>query len=105
MSDAGRHVSLDEIEAAFDREFENDKRVAAETAYALAFLYRNHDVRGRRRFDLAKHWASRAIEILDALPSESLDHVVSTVDSIAGIAIPGFLHSGVIRERLADVLV
>ncbi|WP_146231801.1 hypothetical protein [Lentzea atacamensis] len=105
MSDTGRRVSLDELQSAFESELETDIRVAAETAYALAFRYRNEDVGGRRRFDLAKVWAVRAIEILDSLPSDHVEHVVSTRASVGGIPLPELLHAGLVRQRLADVLV
>src|SRR5215470_1230760 len=94
-----------QLEAAFDSELTTDPRAAAETAYALAFRYRNQDVGGERRFDLAKQWATRAIELLDGLPSETIDQVLSTRQSVGGVPIPELLHSGVVRERLGDVLV
>lgn len=102
--DSGQ-VSVEELRAAFDHEVATDKRAAAETAYALAFRYRNEDVGGSRRFDLAKDWAARAVELLDSLPSDTLDQVASTRASVGGIPLPGLLHSGVVRERLADVLI
>lgn len=105
MSDASRHVSLDELEIAFAREIEMDKRAAAETAYALAFRYRNVDVSGCRRFDLAGLWARRAIEILDALPSDALSSVAAERQYVGGVALPDLLHAGIVRRRLADVLV
>lgn len=104
-NDSGNGVSRDELEAAFEREFTMNKRAAAETAYALAFRYRDQDVRGERRFDLAKQWAFRAIELLDSLPSSTVDQVVSTRTAVGGVPIPDLLHSGVVRERLADVLI
>ena len=104
MSDASRHVSLEQLAAAFARELETDKRAAAETAYALAFLYRNSDVEGRRRFDLAKLWASRSVEILDGLPSSHIAHLASGRMTVGGVPIPDILHAGVVRSRLADVL-
>lgn len=90
--------------ALFERERAVDPRAAAETAYALAFRYRDHDVDGSRRFDLAKVWAERAIELLDGLPSDTVDQVVSGRLSVGSVPIPGLLHSGVVRERLGDVL-
>jgi hypothetical protein len=97
-------VSVDDLCAAFDREFVEDKRVAAETAYALAFRYHNEDVGGRRRFDLAGVWATHAIELLDELLSDTVAQVASTRMSAGGVPLPGLLHSGVVRERLGDVL-
>lgn len=102
--DGESRISMQDLHAAFEREVTADKRAAAETAYALAFRYRNHDVDGRRRFDLAKKWACRAIELLDELPSKTLDQVASTRASVGGIDLPDLLHAGVVRERLADVL-
>jgi hypothetical protein len=90
--------------AQFERELAVDPRAAAETAYALAFRYRDHDVDGSRRFDLAKVWAERAIKLLDEQPSDSVDQVVSGRLSVGSVPIPGLLHSGVVRERLGDVL-
>jgi hypothetical protein len=102
--DAGTNVSLEELQLAYNREVDTDKRAAAETAYALAFRYRNEDVGGTRRFDVAKIWAMRALALLDSLPSESIDQVASSRQSVGGIPIPELLHSGVVRERLNDIL-
>ncbi len=46
--DATPVVSLEELELQFDRELVTDKRLAAETAYALSFRYRNEDLDGFR---------------------------------------------------------
>lgn len=105
MHGMGSPVSLEELQAGYERELAVDKRAAAETAYALAFKYRNADVDGRRRFDLAKIWATRAVELLDAYPSDALTQVASTRASVGGIPLPGLLHGDVVRERLADVLI
>lgn len=105
MSDTSRSVSLDDLELEFARELEVDKRAAAETAYALACRYRNEDVHGLRRFDLAKIWALRTVELLDSLPSDRLDSVASTRQSVAGISMPDLLHANLVRKRLADVLI
>lgn len=104
-SDAGGRISLEELEATFDREVVSHKRAAAETAYAFAFRYRNEDVNGSRRFDIAQTWAMRSIELLDSLPSDTVEQVASTRSSVGGVPTPGLLHSGVIRERLGDVLI
>ena len=98
-------VRLDQLVAQYDHEVVADPRAAAETAYALAFRYRNHDVDGERRFDLAKRWAHRSIQILDSLPSDQLEDVVSTRPFVEGVPIPELFHSGTVKTRLADVLV
>lgn len=98
-------VSLSDLEAQFVHERCTNKRAAAETAYALACRYRNEDVDGKRRFDIAKTWALRAIELLDVLPSDKVEQVVSTRLETGGVPIPNLLHSAVVRIRLEDLLV
>jgi hypothetical protein len=102
--DAASSVSLEELQLAYNHEVDTDKRAAAETAYALAFRYRNEDVGGTRRFDIARIWATRAVDLLDAIPSDTIDQIASSRQSVGGIPIPELLHSGVVRERLNDVL-
>jgi hypothetical protein len=97
-------VSLEELQVQFNLEVQTSTRAAAETAYALAFRYRNEDVRGSRRFDIAKIWAQRAIDLLDSIPADTINDVISTRSSAGGIPLPELLHSGVVRERLNDVL-
>lgn len=104
-NEAASNVSLEELQLAYNREVDTDKRAAAETAYALAFRYRNEDVGGTRRFDIAKIWALRSISLLDSLPSATISEVASSRLFVAGIPIPDLLHSGVVRERLNDVLI
>lgn len=103
MGGTGPQQSIAELEAAFEREVATDKRAAAETAYALAWRHRSEYVGERHPFDNARMWAERAIELLDALPSDTVDQVASTRASVGGVPIPDLLHSGVVRERLADI--
>lgn len=104
-SDAEQSVPVAELEAAFDREVGTDKRAAAETAYALAHRYRTEYVpTDRPQAEVAREWARRSIELLDALPSDTVEQVVSTRQSVGGVPLPDLLHSGVVRERLADLL-
>lgn len=102
---ADERTTLAGLEAAFKHELTTNRRAAAETAYALALRYRNEDVDGRRRFDVAKEWASSAVELLDSLPSETVEQVASTRQYVGGVPLPGLLHAGVARERLADVMI
>lgn len=101
---ADNRASLEDLEVEFAREFHTDKRAAAEIAYALAFRYRNEDIGGKRRFDVAKSWALQAIDILTSLPSETIAQVMSIHTCVGGVPIPDLLHAGVVRERLLDVL-
>jgi hypothetical protein len=105
VSEGAAVVHPESLIAQYEREADVDPRAAAETAYALAFRYRDHDVEGERRFDLAKLWALRAISLLDALPADTVQDVASTRQSVGGVPIPDLLHAGVVRDRLGDVLV
>lgn len=103
--DADNRASLEALQVEFNRELESDKRAAAETAYALAVRYRNEDVGGTRRFDVAAIWARRALALLNDLPCESLDDVATTRQFVGGVPIPDLLHASVVRERLNDLLI
>ncbi|MFC5100202.1 hypothetical protein [Kibdelosporangium philippinense] len=46
----------------------------------------------------------RSIELLDELPADTVEQVASTRMSVGGVDLPELLHSGVVRERLADLL-
>jgi hypothetical protein len=98
-------MTLEELESAYDHELCTNKRAAAETAYVLAVRYRGEDVAGRRRFDLAKIWATRSLAILNSLPSDALGQVISTRMAVGGVPLPDVLHSGTIRQRLGDILI
>jgi hypothetical protein len=103
--DAEQPVSVAELEAAFGREVSTNKRVAAETAYALAYRYQTEYIpTDRPQAELAKEWARRSIELLDSLPSDTVEQVVSTRQEVGGVPLPDLLHSGVVRDRLADLL-
>jgi hypothetical protein len=103
--DTEQPVSVAELEAAFDREVSANKRAAAETAYALAYRYRTEYVpTDRPQVEVAKEWAKRSIELLDSLPSDTVEQVVSTRQEVGGVPLPDLLHSGVVRDRLADLL-
>jgi len=96
---------IDELVILFNYEIQTNRRAAAETAYALAVIYRNNDVGGCRKFDVAGAWALRSMEILDDLAADTIEQVASTRLSVGGVPLPDLLHSGVVRQRLVDVLV
>lgn len=104
MCSGGEPRSIAELEAAFKHEVTTDSRLAAETAYALAWRHRWEWVGAGHPFENARRWAERAIALLDALPSDSVGQVASVRQSVGGVSIPDLLHSGVVRERLGDVL-
>lgn len=100
----GAEQTIAELEAVFEHEVTTDRRAAAETAYALAWRHRSEYVGEGHPFDNAKAWAERAIELLDSMPSTTVEQVASGRASVGGVPLPDLLHSGVVRERLADVL-
>jgi hypothetical protein len=103
--DVEQPVSVAELEAAFVREVNTNARAAAETAYALAYRYRTEYVPADRpQVELAREWAQRSIELLDSLPSDTVGQVASARQSVGGVPLPDLLHSGVVRDRLADLL-
>ena len=104
LTTMGAEQTIAELEAVFEHEVATDRRAAAETAYALAWRHRSEYVGQGHPFDNSKAWAERAIELLDALPSDTVDQVASGRASVAGVPLPDLLHAGVVRERLADVL-
>lgn len=106
MSFGAEHCgSVVDLEVAFHLEILNDKRAAAETAYALACRYRSEYVECQeRQLDVARKWALRSTELLDALPSETVDQVASTRMCVGGVGLPDLLHGDVVRERLSDLL-
>jgi hypothetical protein len=96
---------VEELESAFHRDVFTNKRAAAETAYALACRYRTEFVEcDQLPFEAARKWALRSIELLDALPSETVAQVGSTRLSVGGVDLPDLLHADVVRDRLVDLL-
>jgi hypothetical protein len=97
--------SVANLEGAFHQEIFANKRIAAETAYALACRYRTEYVEcDQLPFDVARKWALRSIELLEALPSDNVGQVASTRLYVGGVDLPELLHADVVRERLADLL-
>jgi hypothetical protein len=100
MSDMTVQVaSLGELEAAFAHELATDRWAASETAYALAVRYRQAWEPGK-----AGEWAQKAIDLLDELPSDTLEQVATTRVSVGGVTLPSFLHADLVRARHADVM-
>ena len=97
--------SVADLESAFHQEILTDKRTAAETAYALAGRYRTEFVDCvQSPFEIARKWALRSIELLDMLPSDTVEQVASTRMSTGGVDLPELLHADVVRQRLVDLL-
>src|SRR4051812_39799675 len=82
-----------------DERFYQDDRAAAEYAYALAVRLREVG-----QTDEARRYAEECVRIAESLPSNSLDDVASTRQSVGGVPLPDHFHDGVVRARLADLL-
>lgn len=102
---AGQCESVADLEMVFHQQILTDKRTAAETAYALAWRYRTEYVHcAQSPLEAARKWALRSIELLETLPSDTVEQVTSTRMSVGGVDLPELLHANVVRERLADLL-
>ena len=53
----------------------------------------------------ARRFAGECLELAERLPANTLDDVVSTKTSVGGVPLPEHFHDGVVRSRLADLLV
>jgi hypothetical protein len=92
--------SLSEVRKQYeDERFFRDDRAAAEYAYALALRLREIGL-----MDEARRFAQECLELAESLPSNTLDDVVSTRQSVGGVPLPDRFHDGVVRARLADLL-
>ena len=82
-----------------EERFYGDDRAAAEYAYALA-------VRLREVGDdtTARQYAHECLRLAEALPSRSLDDVVSARAALGGVPMPERFHDDVVRSRLGDLL-
>ena len=98
--DATPRPSISEVRKQYeDERFYQDDRAAAEYAYALAVRLREVG-----QTDEARRYAEECVRIAESLPSNSLDDVVSTRQSVGGVSLPDHFHDGVVRARLADLL-
>ena len=92
--------SINEVRKLYeDERFYQDDRAAAEYAFALAVRLREVG-----QTDEARRYAAECVRIAESLPSNSLDDVVSTRQSVGGVPLPDHFHDGVVRARLADLL-
>jgi hypothetical protein len=93
--------SLSEVRKQYEDEcYFRDDRAAAECAYALAVRLREIGLLSE-----ARRFAGECLELAERLPAKTLDDVVSTRTSVGGVPLPEHFHDGVVRSRLADLLV
>lgn len=88
-----------DLEAAFDRELVADKGMAAETAYAIATMYRDEgDV------EAARKWLGILRGLLAGFPSDTLEQTATRRMTVAGVMIPEHLHDGVVVARFEGII-
>jgi hypothetical protein len=93
--------ALSEVRKQYEDEcFFQDDRAAAEYAYALAVRLREIGLLSE-----ARRFAGECLELVERLPANTLDDVVSAKISVGGVPLPEHFHDGVVRSRLADLLV
>lgn len=91
--------TINELEKRYSKESKDDKRNAAETAYAIAIL-------SKEAGDLkkAKKYAENAISIFKELNIQGLEDAAARNNVIGGVVIPELIHENVVKDRLKDVL-
>lgn len=93
--------ALSEVRKQYEDEcYFQDDRAAAECAYALAVRLREIGLLSE-----ARRFAAECLELAERLPAKTLDDVISTKISVGGVPLPEHFHDGVVRSRLADLLV
>lgn len=93
--------ALNEVRKQYEDECHfQDDRAAAEYAYALAVRLREIGLLSE-----ARRFAGECLELAERLPANTLDDVVSTRTTVGGVPLPEHFHDGVVRSRLADLLV
>ena len=99
-NDATPLPPLSELRKQYEEErLYHDDRPAAEYAYAIAVRLREAG-----DTDEARGYARECLRLAESLPSDTLDDVVSSRQSVGGVPLPDHFHEGVVRARLADLL-
>jgi hypothetical protein len=98
---AADRPTISELRKQYEEErFYQDDRAAAEYAYALAVRLREDG-----QLEEARKYAGECLQLAESLPSKSLDDVASGRLEVGGVPLPERFHDGVVRVRLADLLV
>ncbi len=91
--------NIQHLEELFTKEFERNKKSAAEIAYVIAVLAQKSD-----NLTKAKEFALKSISLFEELDIQNLERAASEHNSIEGVVIPEWIHEGVVRERFKDFL-
>jgi hypothetical protein len=98
MTNQTRAASVLELEAIFQQELATDRWAAAESAYALASRYRDDG-----DWEKSREWVKQCLQLLEGFPADTMEQVATTRTSVGGVALPNYLHEGVVRERFGEL--
>ena len=91
---------IDQVRRQYEDAIDSQNyRAAAEYAYALAVRLREIGL-----IDEACRFAHECLRLAETLPSDTLDEVISTRQSVGGVPLPEYFHDEVVRWRLAPLL-
>ncbi|MGW1194445.1 hypothetical protein ACWD4B_01100 [Streptomyces sp. NPDC002536] len=98
MTNETRVASVTELESVFQSELSADRWAAAETAFALASLTRDQG-----DWDASRQWVDQCRQLLAGFPSATEEQVATRRTSVGGVALPNYLHEGVLNARFGDL--
>ncbi len=99
MTNPTRVASAEELESVFQQELATNRWAATESAYALAVLHRDGG-----DWEKSREWARQCLRLLEGFPSDTEEQVATTRTSVGGVALPNYLHEGVVRDRFGENL-
>lgn len=99
MTNSTRVASAEELESVFQQELSTNRWAATESAYALAVRHRDAG-----DWDKSREWVHQCLRLLEGFPSETEEQVATTRVSVGGVALPNYLHEGVVRARFGENL-
>ncbi|MFF0227605.1 hypothetical protein [Streptomyces sp. NPDC004629] len=98
MTNQTRAASVQELESIFQQELATDRWAASESAYALAFRYREEG-----NWEKSREWVKRCLQLLEGFPADTMEQVATRRMTVGGVALPNYLHEGVVRERFGEL--
>ncbi|MEU9395953.1 hypothetical protein AB0D86_38875 [Streptomyces sp. NPDC048324] len=98
MTNQTRAASVQELESTFQQELATDRWAAAESSYALASRYREEG-----DWEKSREWVKQCLQLLEGFPADTMEQVATRRMSVGGVALPNYLHEGVVRERFGEL--
>jgi tetratricopeptide (TPR) repeat protein len=90
---------LEILEKRFLKEYEIDKRNAAEYAYTIAVVARKQGNKEK-----AKEYAKKSIEIFNEINIQTLEEVAAINNVIDNVVIPELIHEDVVLFNFKELL-